>query len=254
MAVRIGTRDSKTLKYPKVTGFKNVVCLTPSTPYGNIGPYCLKDDDGCIMENLWQFSKVYKQVPYTKERYSQYNSTIIWEHPKETHVDLDGNLTEEFWEWRNKGLKNEYPVRYPVSIKYRASCMGCLPSHDEKGTSYEEMNTKELLNYVDSRKQIYLPLYVDLVKKTDTFKKLKTLLDKGKNLLILEVDGPRHRSMQHYKDTYGVSDDFIEVKEGEQEGTILCTQENMNLLINDTQERFGHGYCLAMALLDIQVE
>ena len=44
---------------------------------------------------------------------------------------------------------------------------------------------------------------------------------------------------------YGVSEDFIV------NDTVVANVENMKLLLNDTKANFGHGYCLAMALLGI---
>lgn len=108
---------------PKYDGYRPIICLTKCTTYGELGPYVLEDDDGCIMENIWQFSKVYKNVPASKQYYSQWDDTVIWDHPAETHIDSDGNLTDEYWEWRRKGYNNKYPVRYPVGMKHRSECL-----------------------------------------------------------------------------------------------------------------------------------
>lgn len=42
---------------------------------------------------------------------------------------------------------------------------------------------------------------------------------------------------------YNVDDSFI------QNHTMLATKENLNIMIDDIKHPFGHGYCLAMALL-----
>lgn len=34
-------------------------------------------------------------------------------------------------------------------------------------------------------------------------------------------------------------------------GTLLASKENLQLLLNDAKHPFGHGYCLAWALLDL---
>lgn len=70
---------------PSVPGFAAVLCLTPSSPYGAISPYSLRDNDQ-IMENIWQFSKVYASVPRSVQHYSRYDKTIIWDWPSEQHV------------------------------------------------------------------------------------------------------------------------------------------------------------------------
>jgi len=41
-----GTLDSK------LPGFTTILCLTPSSPYGSISPYCLKNKQGQLMENV----------------------------------------------------------------------------------------------------------------------------------------------------------------------------------------------------------
>ena len=52
--VRVG-RIAKN-KYPSYEGFINIIVMTKSSKYGDIGPYCLKNDAGHIMENIWQAS------------------------------------------------------------------------------------------------------------------------------------------------------------------------------------------------------
>lgn len=37
---------------PSFEGFTPIVCLTASSAYGELGPYCLKDEYGRIMENI----------------------------------------------------------------------------------------------------------------------------------------------------------------------------------------------------------
>ena len=51
-----------------------------------------------------------------------------------------------------------------------------------------------------------------------------------------------------YKQKYGVGNDFI------QNDTMLITKDNIEIMLNDTKHPFGHGYCLAMALLDKEIE
>ena len=220
-------------KHPSYGGFKPIVCMTKSSAYGAIGPYCLVTDEGAIFENLWQFSKCYEQVPQSVQRYSRWDNTIIWNHPTETHMK-DGKLLPAYWEWRKKGMANVYPVRYPVGTNNTNSCVGCI------------MENGRNLGYVEARKELYLREFCRLVKQQPKFQTLKKLLAKGVNLLIIEVDGPRQRSSEYYTETYGTPDDWIENE------TISVTEDNMKILINDTRERFGHGYCLAIALLDME--
>lgn len=236
MSVRIGTIEYVRGKkvFPTYPGFARVEVMTASTSHGELSPYQLTDEKGRIFENVWQFSKVYHTVPATTCRYSRWDPTIIWKHPTETHVNDEGELTPEYWAWREKGMNNRYPVRYPVGYRHRKNCLYALWNNEK-------------LNYVQARQKLYVPEYIRLVKQHPKFHQLKRLLDKGNNLLIVEVDGPKEKSLPYYQDTYGVDDDFIE------NNTMLATEDNLNIMLQDTRHPFGHGYCLAMALLDMDV-
>lgn len=238
--VRVGRRIYGRGGYrdPSFPGFTSILCLTKSTAYGSLGPYVLKDERGRIMENLWQFSKCYKSIPKSTQRYSKYDTRIIWDHPAEVHIREDGSLTDEYWAWRKKGMECKDAVRYPVGFHHRHKCLYAL----------SEDNIEEKLGYIESRKKIYLPVYTKCVQDQPQFVELKSRLERGENLLIIEVDGPHEESMPYYKATYGVNDDFIT------KDMVLVTPEHMKLLLNDEKHPFGHGYCLGMALLDITLE
>ena len=94
----------------------------------------------------------------------------------------------------------------------------------------------------ESRKNLYLPLYVSMVQKEPQFKFLLDKVKNGTNVLIIEVDGPHQESLEYYKEKYNVSEDFIE------NSTMLATCDNLNIMLNDTKHPFGHGYCLGIAL------
>ena len=140
-------------------------------------------------------------------------------------------------------MNNQDAVRYPVGFKYRHLCL-CSFEETDDGS----FNPTVPLDYVQSRKKIYVKEYCRLVKKHKIFKMLQDKLKSGVNLLIVEVDGPHQESMNYYRNEYGVQDDFI------QNDTILINEENIKLMLNDTKHAFGHGYCLSMALLDKELE
>lgn len=226
--------------YPSFEDYENVIVLMKSSPYYELSPYYLTDTNNVIMENKWQFSKVYPKVPYSKQYYSKYDKTVVWEHKEETHIDnYDPNKKEEtanmpnekYYEWRKKGFNNKYAVRYPVGFNNKSDCV------------YALLDNKKL-GYIDARKAIYVPEYCKLVKNELKFKLLKNKLRKGQNLLIIEVDGPHYESLYHYIAKYGVGKDFIV------NNTMLVNENNIKIMLNDDKHNFGHGYCLAMALLD----
>ena len=205
-----------------------------SSPFWELSPYYLKNEKGEIMENVWQFSKVYEKVPKVKLFYSRYDNTVIWEHKEEKHIE-DGKINDNYKKWREKGFKNNYAVRYPVTFNYRHTVKYSLKSIDEPDKK---------LGYIEARKQIYGPEYVELVKKQPKFKSLQERLKKGENLLIIEVDGPHQESLPYYMGKYSLKNNFIE------RNTILINKENIKIMLNDEKHNFGHGYCLAVALLD----
>ena len=232
--VRVGRIVNQ--KNPSYKGFENIVVMLKShSVWYPLSPYFLKDDDGCIMENCWQFSKIYPKVQQSTQKYSRYNDTIIWQWPEEEHIK-DDMIQPEYWIWRQAGFHNQYAVRYPVGYTHKPTVAYSLL---EKGGVP--------LNYIEARKAIYLPLYTSLAKKEERYKQLKKMLEKGVNLLIIEVDGPHEESLDYYKNKYNVNNDFIK------HDTMLATKENLSIMLNDPKHAFGHGYCLAASLLNIDL-
>ena len=201
-----------------------------------LSPYALTDEYGHIMENIWQFSKIYEVVPKTKHVYSRYDTRIVWEYHKETHMQ-NGCILDSYWNWRRLGFNNRSAVRYPVGFRHRTNVVDSVLINLD--------GTIEILDYITARIKIYLPEYVRLAKQRPEFYELRQRLQKGENLLIHDLDGPHQESLSYYKDKYNVNDKFIE------QDTVLVTADNMNLLIHDNKHSFGHGYCLAGALLGL---
>lgn len=223
--------------FPTYEGYTNIVVMTKSySKWSAIGPYELKDDNGRIMENVWQGSKIYQCVPPISQTLRGTNQ-ISWQYPYEVHIDENNNITPEYWVWREKLMNNPYPVRYPVGFQHRSKCI-CAYAEDDLMTP---------LNYIEGRKKIYSPLYIELVKKHPQFEELKRRHLAGENLLIIEVDGPHQESLAYYQEKYGVTDNWIE------NHTIEINQENLNIMLNDTRHPYGHGYCLASVLLGIEL-
>lgn len=218
------------------------------------------------MENIWQGCKVYPTTPKVKEVYSRWNSTVVWEREPETHVvseyDLPNDfdalgyieiahpvqgiegkafLTPQYMQWRFDLKTSKHPVRYPVGMRWRSKCIGALS--EEELQQYNSGNRPDgvnLLGYTESRKQIYVPLYQRLVleDKSGLFQKLVNI-SRRTNVLIIEVDGPHQESMGMYREKYGVSDDFIV------SNTILSTERNLKIMLEDPTHPYGHGYALA---------
>jgi hypothetical protein len=83
-------------------------------------------------------------------------------------------------------------------------------------------------DYIDSRKNIYIPQYYNLMINTKSFTKVKEMVDNGIDVVVYDFDGPRDNN-----------------------GNITCMEINHQMLknkVNDTTYPFGHGYVVAGAL------
>ena len=247
--VRVGrcTYNNRVRSDPSYPSFSPILVLTKSSKYGDLGPYVLKDEKGRIMENYWQASKIYEEIPESKQPASYYDKTVIWSWPAEKHVDIDKDkdqykIRRAYLHWRKALQYCSHPVRYPVGYEHRHKCLFAIPE-DEKG----DLMAKKL-GIPESREQIYSKTYIELVKERPLFHTLKQRLQDGENLLIIEVDGPHQESLEYYKKVYNVNENFIE------NGTILANQENLSIMLNDPLHSYGHGYCLAAALLDLDIK
>lgn len=221
--------------HPKFPGYDPIVVMTKCSAYGELGPYLLKDEQGHIMENVWQSARVHPYVPAVKVPFAVRDPRIVWEHHEDVHVDDKNEPNEAYWAWREKLINNPEAVRYPVGNNaWKRTALYALK---ERGG--------RKLDYATSRREIYLPLYARLVRQQPKFQTLIDLMNRGHHLLIIEVDGPHQEAMSYYKEKYGVPDDWIEMH------SIQVTPENMEIMISDTKFSFGHGYCLAMALMDM---
>lgn len=93
------------------------------------------------MDELWKIVINFQNVPETIEKYSRYNPMII----------KNDIILPAYYEWQEKGFNNKYAVRYPVGFNHRHQCLFSIKEGQR-------------LDYIESRKQIYVPLYQKLVK------------------------------------------------------------------------------------------
>jgi len=196
---------------------------------GALSPYILRDEHRCLLENVWQFSKVYERVDAIRTKLSRFHpDTIVWVWGAEIHVDSKGDLTPEYWEWREAGMRNPYAVRYPNGFKGRSRCLYSL--HQVSPDFYEQ------LDYIQARKTIYCGLYERLAPSHPEFHKLQHLSRKT-DLCIIEVDGP---DVSWYTDT-----EIAYAIEGE---VLRLDQTVIDYLVNDPSHPFGHGYVIGALL------
>jgi hypothetical protein len=231
--VRVGRCDYRRgCQHGTVPGFTPILCISKDPVYSALSPFRLRDATGVLVENRWQFSKIYQKVPKIIQK--------CWQSPAETHMDAKGVPTEEYWAWRRKGFMCRDPVRFPAGREMRKHCKGAIKNDNKT------KDPPRLLGYVESRREIYVPKFTEAAKRSPVFLGLRQRLLRGENLLIIDIDGPHKAAMKYYKKKYGVPDDFIDA-----EGTIEATESNLKLLLGDELHPFGHGFCIAAALQGI---
>jgi len=116
-----------------------------------LSPFVLTNTRGNIVENFWQFLKVYPD-----------------------QVDANGIPTEEWRKWAMRGISSSNPQRYPKG-------KGAKPLfHYYKG---------EKLGYVQARKKIYIPQYANAVLRTQAYDVLRDVNESGIDIVLLCFDG-----------------------------------------------------------------
>ena len=100
--------------------------------------------------------------------------------------DKDNNrLLPDYFEWRNQGFQNKYAIRYPAGYSRKDKVLFAVKESNLK----EFLNEEDKLDYIQSRKEIYLPEYCKSVRKSPYFQELKEMMEK-EDIIITECDGP----------------------------------------------------------------
>jgi hypothetical protein len=139
-----------------------------------------------------------------------WQSLKVYEH-------VPHEVTSEWWK-----RQEEPHRRYPGSKG--KTVLGAKRGHDET----------TLLDYVESRKKVYVPEYSNLIEGREMLQFYKDQIDQGRDVTIFDFDGPRTP-----------------------EGDVLCLELTEDLLkekINDTRHPFGHGYVVASMIAGIPIE
>lgn len=125
--------------------------------------------------------------------------------------------TREWW------LKLKEPKRrYPNSKGKKILCAKWVEFPDET------------MDYVTSRKKVYIPLYWDLVKDREMIAYYRELLLSGKNITVYDFDGVR-----------------------DDNGRPICRELTRELLrekVNDVRFPFGHGFIVGALISGISFE
>lgn len=237
-SLRLGTRGLVTVaRYypgqpaPTTPGFRNIVIHTSKQLLGgDLSPYVLCNEKGQLLENIWQFAKIYRRVEAQRTKLSRFHpDKIIWTHDTEQHIVGEDTVTKEYWAWRRKGMANEYAVRYPNGFHGRHRAVASLWIVDGQ---------LRWLDYISARKHIYCGEYIRLAPSTPHFQQLSAMLAAGENLQIVEVDGPDPTL------EYGPYASINKEKPG-----MPMNESTCRFLIDDPQKPFGHGFVIAALLM-----
>jgi hypothetical protein len=253
---RIADRFAKGVKYPVTDGYINVVVASINkTKIGSeLSPFTLRSK--YLMENIWQFSKVYSSVlQYTSKNWSWGSEKHCLHDVFSTHLGENDKISPKYWKWRQAGMSNSLPVRSPVERQDRGRCLySYWPTHtlgknmslENIDQTYKKMPKAKMscLDYIEARINIYCPLYTLLAKETNDFKCLAKLLNDGYNLQLIEYDGPL------WNDQIEPYCNMTQGNYGESEvGSIEISKKVIKSLLRDVSQPFGHAYVLAAALL-----
>lgn len=129
-----------------------------------IGPVRSSDGvDANIFEIFWQCGKVYP-----------------------CHDD-NGKPNQKFFDWRNEFYSKEECNK--DLMRHACTSLG-YKNKDALYFAYynSEKNDWEPLNYVQARKKVYFPEYIKLISETDSFKWIKSLVDVGKKIALVDFD------------------------------------------------------------------
>jgi hypothetical protein len=149
-----------------------------------------------IFENLWQYCKVYPEH-FALEGYSGFFSA--------SRISANPKIMPYYYQWRNRGFASTRAARYPMG-------KGAKPAFSLwRGIRY---------GYIDARKNIYAPIYAELVRKTESYRKLYNWVMEGRDIVLRDFDGYDYSAM----------------------GMTLTE------VINDPKRIMGHAFVLAMLL------
>jgi hypothetical protein len=129
-----------------------------SGDFRELSPFVLPSPPAKRFENLWQFSKVYKE-----------------------HLDDADWMTVEWYQWQKKGFDDTRAHRYPMG-------KGAIP----KFTYWNDSK----LGYIDARKQLYAVEYASNVQWTSAYQRLENTYAEccrtNKDLILLDYDAYDH--------------------------------------------------------------
>jgi hypothetical protein len=213
--------------YPKEEDFVNLpVWSRGASPWSNLSPFFLKTDDGTIFENEWQRYKVYRKIDAQNQSYCD------WTYPETVHYDASDTFKEEEWKkWSEKLKHHKKAVRHP----------------NGRAIPVFAFYNNERLGVVEARKKIYIPMLQKIYRKHPDYHKILTMLQEGKNVILIEPDGPP------MADALDVDIDLLTKLQDVTTRKEFWKTIEKEYYDQDKYFPYGHGYVLALTLLqDLQ--
>src|SRR5579872_7600407 len=84
-AIRVGRYDWKNKTTPKTKGYKTILIHVKDP----LSPYIIKNNKGQIMENYYQYSKMYPLVEEQDQKEHRYSNKSGWKWPREKHYEKE---------------------------------------------------------------------------------------------------------------------------------------------------------------------
>ena len=209
-------QQQRARSYPSVPGYETIPAWSRGAgEWKQLSPFYLKFADGTIFENFFQSFKVWEKVDKQNKK--------DWKWPAENHVDINKNPNQNWLRWHEALLHHNLPVRRP---------------NGKAVPLYAYWNNQKL-NTIEGRKQIYIPYLKQLYRANPVYHKLLEKVRNGKNIIIVEPDGP-------LLDAYpnGLEVDLV---------MLYNLIDRMNYAPEGHPNRYrpyGHGYVLAMTMLE----
>lgn len=247
-------RFSNQVEIPKRNDTDIIIIAYSPHNFGVLSQHILTDEDGRVVNNIRQFSKLFTYVDEQKQLLTQSIRTESapwrWQHEKETHIDPILKIpTEKYWAWRKKGMANPFSVSYPNGYNSSNFNSGFLveakPSDDD--IFCVDMTTQPPIPYrrisaLEERKVLFCPLYTRLCTKHPKFIELMNHVNLGRNIIIADCDGPLFSWFANTPlcDLFTIENCML-----------IDKKETIQFLLNDTRHPFGHGYAIAALLNDM---
>ena len=161
------------------------------------------------------------------ENYWQYGKAF----PALKHLDPSGKVNAAWLAFRAKGYKKQGGDRHPAGTKTdRVKFVDSQGRrHFEYSTATTSVYLDQQMDYLTSRKRIYIPVYAHLVSQRPAFRALRAQVDAGMCVQVLDFD----------------------VLAG---GSHVVSAGFLRQRVNDPKAPFGHGYVLAALLAGIPLE